>query len=110
MSRRQGGHQQRDGGFRVSPNAADVWGSSNQGRGVAVCVLVSEIFWAALRNNSADRLLGLPWSEEEAAVLHCCLLKRAQQQPRGGAGSLLVLLYLEVRNDLAQFCFVLGAS
>ena len=73
-------------------------------------MLVSEIFWAALRNNSADRLLGLPWSEEEAAVLHCCLLKRAQQQPRGGAGSLLVLLYLEVRNDLAQFCFVLGAS
>ena len=99
VSRGARGLKQLDGGFRVSPNAADVWGSG-RGRGVAVCVLVSEIFWAALRNNSADRLLGLSWNEEEAAVLHCCLLARAQQQPRGGAGSLLVLLYLEVRNAL----------
>ncbi|CAI7921801.1 unnamed protein product, partial [Closterium sp. NIES-54] len=61
----------------------------------AVDVLVSELFWLAVRHQAVPEVLAFPWRGREGAVLQCCLLTRTAQQPEGACGTLLVLFHVE---------------
>ncbi|XP_021767996.1 E3 ubiquitin-protein ligase HOS1-like isoform X1 [Chenopodium quinoa] len=60
-----------------------------------VLVLVTEICYLCVRRNIIDRVIELPWNDDEERHLHKCLLDCAIVNPLATAGSLLVVFYLQ---------------
>jgi E3 ubiquitin-protein ligase HOS1 len=67
-------------------------------------VLVGEICWLCVRKNLLNKMIELPWQENEERILFNCLIEQATQDPCSPAGSLLIIYYMLVRKHLSSAC------
>jgi len=65
--------------------------------GAACEALVAELCWFCVGADRVREVINLPWGATDMPVVHRCLVSRAQQRASSSSGSLLVVLYLEVR-------------